>query len=215
MLQSIHMRGKYIVIEGHDGTGKSTQVEMLRDYLRRMHTIESEDIHEPAGVPIADTLREVIKNGELERDATTNLLLFTAARREIYRQKIVPALDRGAWVLAARNWISTIAYQGYGEGLDPKEIERITQTFTAPEYMNPDIMIVLNLNDENERVKRIARRGELEKPDTFESRDQAFQASVKNGYLSVAKEHNFTVISADQTTQAIHKEIIKIISGTL
>lgn len=67
-------RGKYIVIEGHDGTGKSTQVEMLRDYLINEHSIESEEIHEPAGVPIADKIRGVLKNGGLDRDAITNLL---------------------------------------------------------------------------------------------------------------------------------------------
>ncbi len=215
MLQSRGMRGKYIVIEGHDGTGKSTQVDMLRDYLNNEHHIDTEEIHEPAGVPIADELRAIIKNGELQRDATTNLLLFTAARREIYRQKIAPALDRGAWVLAARNWISTVAYQGYGEGLDPDKIEQITREFTDPLYLKPDKTVLLNLADESERFNRIDQRGDLEKPDTFESRDEAFQQAVKNGYIKVAQQHSFQVIDASQTISHVHEEIVKTIQPLL
>lgn len=205
-------RGKYIVIEGHDGTGKSTQVEMLGDYLFSEHDIESEEAQEPAGVPFSDKLREIIKNGDLKRSEKTDLLLFTAARREIHIQKIIPALGRGAWMIAARNWISTVAYQGYGEGLDPAYIKRVTEEYTSPEYMNPDLTVVLDLKDDSERNRRISERGELENPDTFESRGDDFQSKVKQGYLEVAKENGFTIIDAGQPPRTVHQQIVQSLS---
>jgi dTMP kinase len=196
------MRGKYIVIEGHDGTGKSTQVTRLKERIeatgRQVETVE-----EPAGVPIADELRTIIKNGELERDPTTNLLLFTAARRAIYEQKVEPSLGDGAIVLAARNWISTVAYQGYGEGLDPNEIEKITRQFTGTRYMAPDLTVVLDVADSSIREERIAARGELEKPDAFESREDAFKTKVSEGYLKVAEEYGFPILDASGTLDEV------------
>lgn len=199
-------RGKYIVIEGHDGTGKSRQVELLRGRLET-EKIEAIEIHEPAGAPIADELRTLIKNGRLERDATTNVLLFTAARRELWRQKIAPALGRGAYVLAARSWLSTVAYQGYGEGFSPDTIEAITKQYTDPKYLEPDFACVLHLDDESERARRIGQRGDLEKPDTFESRSSDFQATVQQGYITVAKKHNLPIIDASRSQEQVHQII--------
>ncbi len=201
-------RGKYIVIEGHDGTGKSTQVARLKERLENQGR-QVETVEEPAGVPIADELRTIIKNGELERDPTTNLLLFTAARREIYRQKIAPSLAGGAIVLAARNWISTIAYQGHGEGIDPSYIERVTDELTGAQYMTPDLTLVLDVSDQQVRESRIAGRGELEQPDTFESREDSFKAKVSDGYLKVAEEYGYPIIDASGTLDEVEALIWK------
>src|SRR5680860_28746 len=198
--------GKYVVIEGHDGTGKSTQVGIIRQKLQEC-SIDSVEFHEPAGTPIADAIRTVIKNGKLERDPNTNLLLFSAARCEIWKKLAIPALKLGKWVVASRNYYSTIAYQGYGEGLDVKKIESITYQSTDERYMNPDIALILDLDDENERAKRIGIRGALENPDTFESKDEIFQSKVKNGYLDIAKNHNIPIISASQTIEEVTREL--------
>ncbi|HET8884317.1 MAG TPA: dTMP kinase [Candidatus Saccharimonadales bacterium] len=202
-------RGKYIVIEGTDGTGKSTQVEMLRDNLTQ-RGIESIEFHEPGGVPIADDIRQIIKNGDYERDGETNLLLFTAARHEIWKQA-KRELQLGKWVVAARNYYSTIAYQGYGEGLNSDVITETTRTFTDDDYMNPDLSVILTLDDEVERSKRIGQRGELANPDTFESKDEAFQHRVQFGYLAIARAHNLPVISASQSKETIHQEITSLV----
>ncbi len=203
-------RGKYIVIEGHDGTGKSKQVEFLREKLA-LDGIDSIEFHEPEGAPIADEIRTIIKNGSLERDAETNLLLFTAARHEIWRQRARPTLALGKWVVASRNYFSTLAYQGYGEGLDLELITNITRQFTDELYMSPDVAIVLSLDDEEERARRIGNRGELETPDTFESKDTAFQSSVQAAYLAIAKERNLPVIAAGQTIDAITEQIYALV----
>lgn len=202
--------GKYIVIEGTDGTGKSTQVGLLRETLSEQG-IESVEFHEPEGVPIANEIRTIIKNGELQRDGMTNLLLFTAARHEIWQQKALPALKLGIWVVAARNYYSTIAYQGHGEGLDIGLITETTERFTDSLYMKPDLSLILTLNNETERLNRISQRGELEKPDTFESRNNDFQQAVMDGYEAIAHTFNLKTIDAtnsiDEVEQAIFTEI--------
>ncbi|MEK7621113.1 MAG: dTMP kinase [Patescibacteria group bacterium] len=199
-------RGKYVVIEGHDGTGKSTQVDMLRARLSGNY-IKAISVEEPAGAPIADELRKIIKNGELERDPTTNLLLFTAARRATDIQIIQPALERGEWVVAARNWVSTLAYQGYGEGENLDDIWSMTEQFTGPRYISPDFICVLSLQNEIERTERIGQRGELENPDTFESRGDDFQQDVERGYLEVADQWGIPVIDASGTKAQINDKI--------
>lgn len=199
-------QGKYIVIEGHDGTGKSTQVEIARQKLLACD-IESIEFHEPAGSPMADAIRTILKNGELERDPVSNLLLFTAARHELWVSRAVSALKMGVWVVVSRNYFSSIAYQGYGEGLDIDLINETTRKFTDDRYMNPDVALILNLDDRRERDRRIGIRGELETPDNFESKDDIYQQNVQDGYLKIAKELKVPVISANQTIEKMADDI--------
>ena len=199
-------RGKYIVIEGNDGTGKSTQVERLEQRLLT-EGIESIQIHEPDGTPISARLRTIIKDGTLERDGLTNILLFTAARHENWRQWVEPALASGKWVLSARNWVSTVAYQGYGENANIQQIESITREFVGESYMHPDLELILTLEDEDIRKNRIDGRGELEQPDTFESRSSGFQSKVNNGYIDFAGEKNLETIDASRDIDAVEQDI--------
>lgn len=193
-------QGRYIVIEGNDGTGKSTQVELLTNYLRAGGH-DAIMIEEPGSddtdrsTPVANYLRKIIKDGALQRDPEINLALFSTARRELWQHKILPALERGAFVLSARNYFSTLAYQGKGEGLDEQHIIDTTALFTDHRYMNPDKMLILTLDDEAERTKRISGRGKLETPDTFESKDAEFQHRVNNAYVELASEYNLTTIT--------------------
>ena len=204
--------GRYIVIEGNDGTGKSTQVELLAAHFQRQGltvcVVEEPGSDEPEkSTPVADELRRVIKNGDLVRSPEINVVLFSAARRELWREKIKPALKRGEVVLSARNYISTLVYQGQAEGYDEAEILRLTKLFTDEKYLHPDVMIVLSLSHDK-RAKRIAMRGELKNPDTFESRGQDFQEKITNGYLKIAKKYDIPVISADGTIEEIHDMLV-------
>ncbi len=200
----MQQRGKYIVIEGNDGTGKSTQIELLADWLKKTKGTESFVVHEPAGTPISDALRDIIKNGMLEREPETNLLLFTAARHEIWQQA-KQALSEGKWVLSARNYLSTLVFQGYAEGLSVDLIKQTTKTFTDEQYMNPDFTIILELN-EVERNKRIESRGTTVK-DTFESKDHSFQSKINDGFKQIADKYGYPTINADQSIEAIQLEI--------
>lgn len=208
--------GKYIVIEGNDGTGKSTQVDMLANwFLERGEQVQV--VEEPGSddddksTPVANELRRLIKNGSLERSPEINLALFSSARRELWYEKIKPALGRGAVVLSARNYFSTLAYQGRGEGLDEAEIIRMTEQFTEERYMKPDIMLILTLDD-GARAERIAMRGALENPDTFESRADDFQLRVNHAYIELAQEYDIPTIDAGGTVEEVHEDIVKFIN---
>lgn len=199
-------RGKYIVIEGNDGTGKSTQVERLEKRLIGLG-LECSQIHEPDGVPTAARLREIIKDGRLERDAWTNVLLFTAARRLNWLQQIQPSLEDGKYVVAARNWYSTVIYQGYGQGESIQRIEEFTRDNIAEEYLKPDLTIILSLGDKATRASRIAGRGVLEHPDTFESMPEDFQERLDFGYMDFAAKQGIDVIDASGSLDQVEAEI--------
>ena len=217
-------QGQYIVIEGNDGTGKTTQLELLAKYLsslgRRVEVIEEPGSDDPAkSTLVADYLRRLIKDSQLERSAEINLALFSAARRELWQYKISSALDSGATVLSSRNFISTLAYQGYGEGLDVAHIRQVTELFTGERYMSPDCTIILDLDDEAERIRRISQRGELERPDTFESRGGDFQCRVNSGYRKIARRYHFPVVDClapdgrRRTIDEVQAEIKQIVGA--
>lgn len=206
--------GKYIVIEGHDGTGKSTQVSIIRERLE-LQGIDSIEFHEPEGTPMANAIRSLVKNGTIERSSMTNLLLFSAARHEIWHRRALPALKMGKWIVASRNYYSTLAYQGYGEGLDFALIEKLTSLSTDQLYMRPDVSVVLNLEDEKERQSRISARGNLEHPDAFESRSQIFQSVVQDAYLDIARKHGVAVLSASRSADVIADDIWSLIQPVL
>lgn len=202
------MRGKYIVIEGSDGTGKSEQVKRLIQQLRKQGIVCLDPpIEEPGGVPTAIELRKIIKNGTLERDGWSNVLLFTIARRLNWLQAMEPALERGEWVVAARSWLSTVAYQGYGEGIEIEKIKQFTRDNVGEEYMNPDLALILALEDEGIRNSRIGQRGDLEHLDTFESRPEKFQKDLQNGYVRFAEENGIQIIDASPSLDEVEVAI--------
>ena len=211
--------GKYIVIEGNDGTGKSTQVDMLAEYFKELGeevcVVEEPGSDDPEkSTPVANELRRLIKNGSLERAPEINLGLFSAARGELWREKIKPALERRVVVLSARNYYSSLAYQGRGEGIDEAEILRMTRVFTDERYMKPDVAIILMLNDEK-RVERIGYRGDLENPDTFESRGDDFQERVNRAYMEVAEQYGIMTVDASGTAKEVQAAIREIIAKKL
>lgn len=217
-------QGNYIVIEGIDGTGKSTQVELLAKHYQSqgyvVTVVEEPSSDDPAQTtPIAHYLRTVIKNGNLRRDPEINLALLSAARHELWQQIIQPALERGKTVLASRNYFSTLAYQGYGEGLSQEHIRQVTALFTSQRYLVPDYLIILMLNNEQERMHRIQQRGTpTTAPDTFETQEKDFQQRVHTGYSIIAKDYQVPTIqcmSDDGVYKSPHEiqcEIISIIN---
>lgn len=201
--------GKYIVIEGQDGTGKTTQANLLKDYLEQVgHSVIN--IQEPGGSPVSEAIRNVILDGSLPRTPMTNTLLFTANRHELWETVIKPALKKGTWVICTRNYWSTLAYQGYGEGMSQTVINAVTQTFTDRTYMQPDMGVILAFDNVAERQKRIAERGKLASPDTFESKETKFQERVQEAYRTIARELNIPLVDASASVKQIQAEIRQI-----
>lgn len=210
-------RGKYIVIEGNDGTGKSTQVELLEKRLEQQG-IEAIQIHEPDGAPMASKLRDLIKDGTLKREPWTNVMLFSVARRVSWFQHMKPSLQKGTWVLAARSWLSTVTYQGYGQKIPISYIERFTRDNVSEDYLTPDLTIILTMLDQETRKKRIEARGVLEKKDAFESMPDDFQERVNNGYIDYARSHGIETLDVSNLSKAdvheyIWERVEKLIKG--
>ncbi len=189
-------KGKYIVIEGGDGTGKTTQAQLLVDKLNKAHN-KTLLVEEPGSTLIGSELRKIVKDGTLPRSPMTNLMLFTAGRIELWNQVIKPALEDGRHVVSARNWYSTLAYQGYGEGLDLNLIKNFTQDFVSEEYYRPDFPIILTHNSHAEIQQRMLRRVTDTEKDYFEESENLSKLTIDESYKKLAIDLGSFAINID------------------
>ena len=198
----------YIVIEGQDGTGKSTQAELLKRHYEEQGK-EVVMLEEPDGdLPQAHDLHDMILTRGYDLEPLTNVLLFTAARVELWRKIAEPVLKRGGIVISARNYWSTLAYQGYGEGVSRSKIIRITKDALPDLYINPDYGFILTVSDEV-RLERQKGRGKA--TETFEMKPNEFQQRVNAAYPKIAKEFNLEIIDAAPSIDEIfHTLLAKI-----
>lgn len=195
----------YIVIEGQDGTGKSTQAELLRDYYKNQGK-EVVMLEEPDGdLPQAHDLHDMILARGYNLEPLTNVLLFTAARVELWKKIAEPVLKKGGVVISARNYWSTIAYQGYGEGVSRSKIIRLTKDLLPEKYIHPDHGFILTVSDEV-RLSRQKNRGKAS--ETFEKKASAFQERVNKAYPKIAKEFNLKLIDASPSIDEIFNTIL-------
>lgn len=201
----------YIVVEGQDGTGKSAQSFLLADYFAQQG-IEAIVVEEPNGdLPQAKILSALIKNKDYNLDPKTHVLLFSASRLELWDKLISPVLNRGGVAISARNWWSTLAYQGYGQGVKIEDIIDITHKILPKSYINPDYGFILTLS-QAERNKRLSQRDDNSKKDTFESKSTDFQTIVTNAYLKIAKDLNIQTIDASPSKEVVFEKILSYLS---
>lgn len=199
----------YIVIEGQDATGKSTQVEMLAKYFEAQGKLVT-TIHEPDGaLPQAKILRELIKNKTYQLEPLTHVLLFTAARLELWRKLALPTLQQSGVVISARSWWSTLAYQGYGQGISLSKIVRLTKQIMPADYVTPTKSVILTL-DSATRLSRQTIRDDLSSQDTFESKPTDFQHKVDQAYLQIARKFDIPTIDASPSPEIIHQQLLKL-----
>lgn len=200
----------YIVIEGQDGTGKSTQARLLQEYYGKQGK-EVVVMDEPDGdLPQAHDIHDLIliKGKEYHLEPMTNVLLFTAARAELWKKIAEPVLRRSGVVISARNYWSTLAYQGYGEGVSRSKIIKITHEALPEKYCNPDKSFILTVSDK----VRLARQGVRGKAtETFEAKPNDFQQKVNAAYPKIAKDFNIPIIDASGTIE----EVFDLILGKL
>lgn len=208
--------GGLVALEGPDGSGKSTQLRLLREALegRQLDVVWT---REPGGTVIGEQIRTVLH--DLANDAMlpiTEALLYSAARAQHVAEVIRPALARGALVITDRYAASTLAYQGYGHGLDIDMLRQITVLVTGG--VIPNLTIYLDLPAERglERklVDRSAGQGEWNRMD---QQALVFHRAVRAGYLEMAQAETerWLVLDADDTMQAIHQQIMARIEPLL
>jgi dTMP kinase len=203
--------GKYIVIEGGDGTGKSTQAEILVERIKQTGR-NATLVEEPGSTDIGYEIRKIVKDGSLKRDPLTNLMLFTAGRIELWKQIIKPSVEAGDWVVSARNWFSTLAYQGYGEKMDLQLITDFTHDYVSEKYANPDLSIVLVHNVPEEIQKRMSERQTDAEVDYFEETGNINKHTVDDSYKKIATSlANYAIEIDGSDIIQIHKKIWKII----
>ena len=196
----------YIVIEGQDGTGKSTQVKLLAEYFKKQgKSVVTMD--EPDGdLPQAHQIHDIILTKNHNLEPLTNVMLFTAARLELWHKIAEPVLKNGGIVISARNWWSTLAYQGYGEGVSRSKIIRITKDLLPASYVTPTHGIILTTDDQT----RLARQGSRGKAtETFELKPDDFQQKVNHAYPKIAKEFNIEIIDATPSIEEVQASIRK------
>lgn len=178
------VRGRFITFEGGEGGGKSTQVARLAEYLRS-RGLEVVTTREPGGSPGAEEIRHLLVEGHVARwQGFTEALLNYAARFEHLQATIFPALAAGKWVISDRFADSTMAYQGYGHGLDHEAIVRLHRLVVGD--FEPDLTLVLDLAPEVGLARAKARAGA---EDRYERMDRAFHQRLREGFLKIAKDH--------------------------
>lgn len=205
-------RGQFITFEGGEGAGKSTQLKLLAEALARAG-IEVVTTREPGGSKGAEAIRALLVTGDVDRwDAQTEALLHTAARRDHLAKTVWPALERGAWVVCDRFADSTLAYQGYGHGLDKAFITGLTR-LAIGDFI-PDLTLILDLPVE-EGLKRAGGRGGAE--DRYERMGSPFHERLRQGFLEIARQapDRCVVIDAMADLDNVHQAILKAIKGRL
>ena len=204
------MRGKFITFEGGEGCGKSTQVQRLRTALEDSG-VEVLITREPGGTRLAELIRGLLKDENDDPPCSrSELLLFLAARAQLVKNVIRPALEAGTWVVSDRFSDSTLAYQGYGRGL-PLDILRDCNDF-ACEGLKPDLTILLDVTPETARARLQARETAThEAADRIERAGDEFHARLRKGFAELAKSEPWRILTIDAngTVDEVWKEIWK------
>ena len=175
-------RGRFITFEGGEGAGKSTQLRLLADALAASG-VDVVATREPGGSPGAEEIRKLLVTGEPGRwDAETEALLHFAARRDHLTRTIWPALERGAWVLSDRFADSTVAYQGYGQGLGRERLADLYR-FVVGDFA-PDLTLVIDMPAERGLERANTRAGNETR---YERMGGAFHARLREAFLDIAR----------------------------
>lgn len=198
----------FVVLEGGEGCGKSTQARALYRRLSRLG-IPTVKTHEPGGTPLGSRIRRRLKWGQGVAPST-ELLLFAASRAHLVAEVIRPSLEQGGVVICDRYAASTTAYQGYGRGLDLNVIEVINSTATRG--LRPDLTVLLDVPVEQGLSRKGSAGG-----DRFEQEEIAFHRRVREGYLKMAADdpQRWLIIDATQPPKQVENILWERVSQLL
>lgn len=208
--------GKFLVIEGPDGSGKTTQLQLLRKYLEDQG-VEVVAVREPGGTVIGEGIRTLFKENFGATHPLTDALMMLAARNQLTEEVILPALQRGAWVISDRHTPSLFAYQGAGQKLGFDALIRLRQAVSRANH-NADHTVILSISPE-ERERRLGAR--TEELDKIDQAGAVFAQRVADAYTEMTDGNwslqigLLTKVEADGTPEEVHANILDAFFFTL
>lgn len=200
-----------ISLEGLDGTGKTTQLKMLSEKLAQ-HDIKHLTTREPGGTDFGKEIRKLLLEGEGEKcDAITELLLFSADRHEHLRQKIIPALAEGTWVLTDRFADSTTVFQSFARGLPLADVERVHNIAIGDHW--PHLTLILDLPIEVGLARKNGQFAEGLQESRMENLGTEFHQKVREGFHALAQKNpqRCHLIDAQGSPEEIHAKLWQVI----
>jgi dTMP kinase len=202
------LRGRFLVIDGPDGGGKSTQQARLAEALRRSG-LEVVCVRDPGGTPIGDRIRAILLDPDCgEMGVECELMLYMASRAQLVAELVRPALGRGACVICDRYISSTIAYQG-AAGADVEAIRRVGDVAVGGLW--PDLTVVLDVPADVGLARALASG----KPDRIEARALDYHRRVREGFLAQARREpgRFALVDASTTPDEVHAAVCRAVTG--
>ena len=202
------MRGRFITVEGLDGAGKTTQLDVAAELLRSRN-IRLSVTREPGGTALGEALRALLLDAKQTYAPETETLLMFAARREHLAKVIAPALDAGTWVLCDRFTDASFAYQGGGSGVDWQKLADLERWVQGD--LQPDLTLYFDVSPEVGR----SRAGAIKTPDRFEQERAEFHARVRAAYRRRAAEHpeRIRVIDADRDIADVSAAVREVLGA--
>ncbi|RUO41132.1 dTMP kinase [Pseudidiomarina aestuarii] len=204
------MTGKFIVVEGLEGAGKSSAIASIVTHLQAKN-IAATTVREPGGTPLAEALRELVKQDWAEPvHANTELLIMYASRVQLVENVIKPALQQGTWVIADRHDLSSRAYQGGGRQLGDGKLQVLKQQVLGS--FGPDLTLLIDV-DPKLGLERARTRGAL---DRIEQEDLSFFERTRARYLELAEaDRSIHVIDGGQSMEAVHRDLLACVEAEL
>jgi len=206
-------QGLFITLEGPEGSGKSTIIKLLEEYLSEMN-IEFISTREPGGIEISEQIREIILNkNNITMDSRTEALLYAAARRQHLTERVIPALEKNKVVICDRFVDSSLAYQGYARGIGMNQVMEINK-FAIDKYM-PDLTIYLDI-DPKLGLERIAKNKDRE-VNRLDLEKLDFHKRVREGYMILLKENpdRIKLVDASKDILEVFANIKKLLKNVL
>jgi dTMP kinase len=204
-------QGRFISFEGIEGCGKTTQIALLSEYLKK-HSIPHTITREPGGTAVGEGIRKILLTSEtIHLTTASELLLFYASRSQNIQEKIKPALERGEMVICDRYYHASFAYQGYGRGIPLDFIQKLTDLVCLP--YRPDATFLLDIEPEVGLARaRTRNQARADNEGRFEAEDVEFYNKVRDGYLELASEdERIQIIYADRPIEAVHRHILTLL----
>jgi dTMP kinase len=206
MLLKDKLRGKFIVLDGPDGCGKTAQTKLLVQWLKEQGVVIS-SFRDPGDTAIGEKIREILLNPEhLVMSTQTEVMLYMAARAQLWAEKITPALKENRCVVLDRWLSSTYAYQGYAGGFGTEKVVKIAADCLKRIWPDLTIILDVDLATASQRLNR--------QLDRMEAKGDGYHQKVREGFLQLAENHeNFLVVDATSDIETVHKKIIEVIKG--